>query len=115
MHVLHLAFYSLLCDWLPSEGIPGVRHHPDAPTSDRENGPEEACPGEEPNRDEKRVNGKIDRKVGPETRLRLKPPLIRSTLTCSRSTGRCPYMMCPYGPAQADDARHDEYEVDFTL
>src|SRR5215208_5545028 len=71
--VVHLMLDSLLGDWLASEDIPGVRRNPDAPTSDREDRPEEACSGEEPDHDEEGVNSKVDRKVRPETRFRLKP------------------------------------------
>src|SRR5512132_1042573 len=90
--VAHLALNALLGDRLASEDIPGVRRHPDPPTSDREDRPEEACPSEEPDRDEKGVNRQIDHKMGPKTRLRPKPlhcpppQLILSSTTVAVNT-----------------------------
>src|SRR5512132_4132185 len=71
--LIHLALDSLLSDWLSPEHIPRVRRDPDAPTSDWEDGPEVASPGKEPDRDEKAVDSKVDRKVRPESCFRLKP------------------------------------------
>jgi hypothetical protein len=71
--VLHLALNTLLSDWLAPVGIPRIRGDPDPPAGDWEDWPEESCPGEEPDQDEKAVNRKVDRKMRPEPGFRPEP------------------------------------------